>query len=121
MAEMIDGARSIYRRVCVEYPGRLVAMSRPSWRRAPKMELSMDKAEQDKFLKMLTNQYNAGAGVTALDLLRSKMELETADAQLRSAIASEKNAQYMLWSVVAAALSALASLASTIIAVFVHH
>jgi hypothetical protein len=88
--------------------------------RTPERELSMDKTDQDELLQILNNQFKAGFS-NRVDILRAKMELETADSQLRSATASERNAQYMLWSVVAAAVSALASLASTIIAVFVHH
>lgn len=81
----------------------------------------MEKEDRDLLLSILTNQYKSGFPTTQVDILRTKMELETADAQLRSANASEKNATYMLWSVVAAALSAVASLASTAIVVFGHH
>jgi hypothetical protein len=51
----------------------------------------------------------------------AKAESDAAKAAIDTAAAIKKNAQYMLWSVVAAAVSALASLASTAIAVFAHH
>jgi len=69
------------------------------------------------------------------DWLRAKMDLENTEAQTQAAIAEEraaiasekaadasiKNARYMLWSVIAAALSAVGSLVSTALAVFGHH
>jgi hypothetical protein len=73
--------------------------------------------------------------VNVEDILRTRMELESTEAQTRAAAAEEKaavaseraadatvrNAHYMLWSVIAAAVSAIASLASTSIVVFGHH
>lgn len=75
----------------------------------------MGKADEDALLKILEGHFQAGYR-TREDILRTKMELETANAQLRSATASEKNAKYMLWSVIAAAVSALASLGAACIA-----
>jgi hypothetical protein len=62
----------------------------------------MDKTDQGSLLNLLENQFRSG-GRSQEDILRTKMELETANSQLRSAIASERNAKYMLWSVIAAA------------------
>jgi hypothetical protein len=44
--------------------------------------------------------------------------LKATEAQEGAAKAAKQNAKYMLWSVIAAAVSAIASLASTAIAVF---
>ena len=69
------------------------------------------------------------------DLIRAKMDLETIEAQTKAALAEEraavaseiaakasvKNAKYMLWSVFAAALSAIASLATAVFAAIWHH
>jgi hypothetical protein len=49
-----------------------------------------------------------------MDITRAKMDLDVADAQIRSAEAGERNAKYMLASVVAAAISAIASLMSAL-------
>jgi hypothetical protein len=82
---------------------------------------------------MLTNQFKTGFNVGADTILRAKMDLEVADAQVRAAMAEEraaaateiaanasiKNARYMLWSVVAAAVSAVGSLGAAIVA-FAH-
>jgi outer membrane protein TolC len=75
----------------------------------------MEKADQDELIAIMTEQWEAGERSRS-DILRAKMELETANSQLRSAIASERNAKYMLWSVIAAAISALASLGAACIA-----
>jgi hypothetical protein len=48
-------------------------------------------------------------------------QIESTEVDKRSAAANERNARYMLWSVIAAAISAIASLISTAIAVFGHH
>jgi hypothetical protein len=48
-------------------------------------------------------------------------ESDAARAAIETAAATNRNARYMLWSVIAAAVSAIASLASTAIAVFGHH
>lgn len=69
------------------------------------------------------------------DLIRAKMDLDAVEAQTKAALAEEraaiasekaanasvKNARYMFWSVVAAAASALASLATAIFTVIWHH
>lgn len=51
----------------------------------------------------------------------AKAETEAAQAATDTAAATRMNARYMLWSVLAAAISAFASLVSTAIAVFGHH
>jgi hypothetical protein len=74
----------------------------------------MEKADEDALLKILEGHFEAGHR-SREDILRTKMELETASSLLRSAIAGERNAKYMLWSVIAAAVSALASLGAAAI------
>src|SRR5262249_34960085 len=68
------------------------------------------------------------------NILRTGMDLEAVDAQTKAAVAEERaavateraadatvrNARYMFWSVIAAAVSAIASLGSTAITVFWH-
>jgi hypothetical protein len=70
-----------------------------------------------------------------LDWQRTVMQFRTTDFQARAAKAEEKaaaaseraaeataqNARYMLWSVIAAAVSPFGSLASAMIAAFSHH
>jgi outer membrane protein TolC len=75
----------------------------------------MEKADQDLLLSFLEKRFRVGE-VSREDILRTKMELETANALLRSASASERNARYMLWSVIAATVSAIASLGAAVIA-----
>jgi hypothetical protein len=71
----------------------------------------MEKADESSLTDILTRQ----------DVLRFQKELEAANSQLRQAIASERNAKYMFWSVIFAAASAAISLATTVINVFFHH
>jgi outer membrane protein TolC len=80
----------------------------------------MDRADRDRLMAAIEEEFKVGSA-TQSDILRRKIELETADALLRSAAASERNAKYMLWSVIAAAISALASLGSTVVSAFFHH
>ncbi|MGA7070870.1 hypothetical protein [Bradyrhizobium sp.] len=89
--------------------------------------------EKQKLVSTLSAQFRGGTASPA-DALHAKMDLELLESQIkasqaeeRAAIASEvaanasvKNARYMLWSVIAAAVSALASLGSTIISVAGH-
>jgi outer membrane protein TolC len=84
------------------------------------MSTWMSDAEKRELLTILENRYRNGAGQRD-DILRVKMELEATEAQWRAAIAGERNAKYMLWSIVGAAVSAVAALISTAIAVFGHH
>ena len=74
----------------------------------------MEKADQDELLNIFEGEFKVGS-LNRAAILRAKMELETANALLRSANASERNAKYMLWSVIAAAVSALASLGAALI------
>ena len=53
--------------------------------------------------------------------IAAKAQVEAARAAIDTAGATKQNAKYMLWSVIAAAFSAVASLVSTAIAVFGHH
>jgi hypothetical protein len=53
--------------------------------------------------------------------LAATAETDAARAGIDTASATKQNAKYMLWSVIAAAISAFASLVSTAIAVFGHH
>jgi hypothetical protein len=94
----------------------------------------MSEAEKQELLVVLVNRQRSG-NATREDFLRTKLEIEGSLTQLRAAEAEEiaagaseraaeasiRNAKYMLWSVIAAAVSALASLGSTAIAVFGHH
>jgi hypothetical protein len=80
----------------------------------------MKSEEVEDFIRILENEYKAGLLPKAI-IYRTKLEIETAESEHRSAVASERNAKYMLWSVVAAAVSAIASLISTVIVVFGHH
>lgn len=68
------------------------------------------------------------------NLIRAKMDLDATEAQTKAALAEERaaiaseiaakasvqNAKYMLWSVIAAAVSAIASLGSAVLAVMWH-
>lgn len=85
-----------------------------------KVEDEDEQLDVQDLVRIARNRYNSGMGQKD-DIIRAQIELELADAQLKSARASESNARYMLWSVIAAAISAFASLASTAIAVFGHH
>jgi len=94
----------------------------------------MSEVGKEKLLTVMKNRVKMGQ-IAEEDLLRAEMALDTAEAQMRAALAeeraaranetaasaSEKNARYMLWSVIAAAVSAIASLVSTGIAVFGHY
>jgi hypothetical protein len=68
---------------------------------------------REELLSFLINQWKHGK-CTVMDITRAKMDLDVADAQIRSAEAGERNAKYMLASVVAAAISAIASLMSAL-------
>jgi outer membrane protein TolC len=83
------------------------------------MSVWFNDAEKADLLAILDNRYKSGAGQRD-DVLRAKMALENTEAQMRAAAASERNATYMLWSVIAATVSAFASLASVLILVFAH-
>jgi hypothetical protein len=94
----------------------------------------MTDAEKGEFVKVVEGRFRSGT-VGRDEILRTKMDLDTTEAQMQAALAEEraasaneiaaaasvKNARYMLWSVIAAAVSAVASLVSTAIAVFGHH
>jgi hypothetical protein len=64
---------------------------------------------------------NHTAGMADLTRRQIIGQIEATEAEKRAAGASERNAKYMLWSVIAAAISAIAALVSTAIAVFGHH
>jgi hypothetical protein len=49
------------------------------------------------------------------------MELHAAEVAMRVAIASERNAKYMLWATIFAALSAVGALGSAIITLVMRH
>lgn len=94
----------------------------------------MTDAEKAEFIKVVESRFRSGT-VGRDEILRTKMDLDTTEAQMQAALAEEraananeiaaaasvKNARYMLWSVIAAPVSAVASLVSTAIAVFGHH
>lgn len=94
----------------------------------------MSDADKAELLELMKNRLRMGQ-IGKEEILRAQMALDTTEAQMRAALAEEsasaatkvaadasvKNARYMLWSVIAAAVSAIASLASTTVAVFGHH
>lgn len=80
----------------------------------------MDEEARKTLLTSLENMRKGGYTVTQGDIAEAKIELEVCEAQVRAAVASEKNAGYMLWSVIAAALSALAALATAVISLVWH-
>jgi phosphoribosylformylglycinamidine (FGAM) synthase-like enzyme len=80
----------------------------------------MDEKEKRDLLLMMENQFNAGYKVTKADIIKAKIDFEVAESQIRSAVASEQNARYMLWSTIAAAISAIASVAAVLIGVLGH-
>ena len=54
-------------------------------------------------------------------MLKAKMELEAIEAATRAANASERNAKYMLWATVFAAISAVASFLAVIVPLLSKH
>jgi hypothetical protein len=101
----------------------------------------MTEAEKNGLLKLLENRTGhaaTGTGHAAADreeVLRAKMALEAIDAQMASALATQRaaaasetaaitsmrNAQYLLGAAIAAAISAAASLITTVIWVVAAH
>jgi hypothetical protein len=71
--------------------------------------------------KFTFRQTKAQIAASDAQIEAARAETKAANAAITSAHAAEKNAKYMLWSVIAAALSAVASLISTAIAVFGQH
>jgi hypothetical protein len=43
----------------------------------------MDQADKTELLEIINSKFNSGMGVDRSDILRTKMELETAESQLR--------------------------------------
>ena len=98
------------------------------------MSYWMSDQQKNELLTFVNERRQVGE-VNQEDILRTRMDLEATDAQMKAAVAEERaavateraadatvrNARYMLWSVIAAAISAIASLGSTTIAVFWHH
>lgn len=94
----------------------------------------MSDADKAELLDLMKNRFRMGQ-IGKEEILRAEMALDTTEAQMRAALAEEsasaatkvaadasvKNARYMLWSVIAATISAFASLGSTAIAVFGRH
>jgi hypothetical protein len=92
----------------------------------------MQDAEKTGLLKLLESREHSAANRE--DFLRTKMHLEAIEAQTRAAIAEEraatalelaanaavKNNQYLLATLVAAAISAVAALLITVIALVAH-
>ncbi len=102
-------------------------------------EWMSDKQKHDLLAILGTHEGHSAAAKETV--LMTRLQLETTDAELRAAAAEEKaaaaqqtaaaaltraadamaeNARYVLWSVIAAAVAAIAALASTAIAVFAH-
>jgi hypothetical protein len=92
----------------------------------------MQDAEKTGLLKLLESREHSAANRE--DFLRTKMHLEAIEAQTRAAIAEEraatalelaanaavKNNRYLLATLVAAAISAVAALLITVIALVAH-
>jgi hypothetical protein len=90
----------------------------------------MSEAEKQELLVSVLKR-GKGSITPREEFLRTKLEIDSgltqlraAEAEEKAAVASEKvadasakNAKYMLWSVIAAAVSAIVSLVSTAIAV----
>jgi hypothetical protein len=81
------------------------------------MSIWMSDEHKKELLRLKENMYKAGFAPIE-DILRSEMELEALEAQIRAAAATEVNAKYMLWSVIVAALAAFGSAASAYFAWF---
>jgi len=73
--------------------------------------------DKERLLTTLKAQYDAGFNVSEGDIAKAKIDLLVAEAEIRAAGAAEKNAKFMLWSTVAAALSAVGSLIAAILQV----
>jgi hypothetical protein len=76
----------------------------------------------EKLIAAISSRYERSSDIP-VDVIRAKIDLDVADAQIRAAaateraaLATERNAQYMLWSVIFAAVAALGSLASALLA-----
>ena len=94
----------------------------------------MTESDKEQLVRHIQQEWKTGSKTTA-DVLHAKMSIEGMEAQTKAAFAEEraaiageiaanasvKNAKYMLWSVIAAAVSAIASLGSTLISVIGHH
>jgi outer membrane protein TolC len=70
--------------------------------------------EMRELVKLLENEFDAGL-VPRAEVIRAKIDVAVAEAQIQSAIATEYNARYMLWSVIIAAIAAVISAASVLI------
>ena len=94
----------------------------------------MTDAEKNGLLKLLENRSGQGAADRE-EVLRAKMALEAIDAQMASALATQraaaasetaamtamKNARYLLGTAIAAAITAAAALVSTVLWIVVAH
>lgn len=87
--------------------------------RGTKLTIWLSKEEKERLVLVLENRYEHGTATTE-DILKGKMELDAVEAAWRAAIASERNARYMLWSTIFAALSAFAAMGSAIISLLAH-
>jgi hypothetical protein len=71
-------------------------------------------------IAIVTNRFNSGFDTSADDILKTKMELDALETTTRAATTGERNARYMLWSTIFAAVSAVAALGSAIITLIRH-
>jgi|HubBroStandDraft_6_1064221.scaffolds.fasta_scaffold972276_2 hypothetical protein len=83
------------------------------------MTVWLTKEEKDRWIAVVTNRFKSGTA-SADDILKTKMELDALETTTKAATASERNARYMLWSTIFAAISAVAALGSAIITLIRH-
>ena len=80
----------------------------------------MPKSPNELEIERLTEaQFNAGT-MSASDRLLTIVQVQAAEAQKSAANAAKRNATYMLWSVLAAAISAVITAAGVAFSVFNH-
>ncbi len=84
------------------------------------MTVWLSKEEKEQLVEMAQDQFKVGV-MSADDVLKVKMELDAVEVATRAAIASERNARYMLWSTIFAAVSAVAAAGTAIITLVMQH
>jgi len=110
--------RAAIRRIC---PGLGVSCGHP---RAGGHTMTewLSKEDKKQLVVQAMERWNAGfVGGPTNDVLKAKMELEAIEAATRAANASERNAKYMLWATVFAAISAVASFLAVIVPLLSKH
>jgi hypothetical protein len=80
----------------------------------------LSEEDKEKWVALVNSRLKIGIDGPE-DVLKTKMELHAAEVAMRVAIASERNAKYMLWATIFAALSAVGALGSAIITLVMRH